>query len=322
LSDREKNGNFASYFDFCKRMYDGLNRRALESLVKCGALDSLGLNRRQMLNGAESVLDYLTEDKKQNVEGQIGFFDAAEKAGREEFRIGPMPDLSAADKLDMEKEVTGMYLSGHPMAAYVDLYDTLKAVRIGNILEEAKEGTGDLRDGAAVTVLGIITKVRLKVTKSNSTMAFVTLEDLFGSIRMLVFPKTLTDYAELIAEGRIVKVFARISLRDENDAELICQTIEDAPQPGKNHTTANRHTHSRPGLYLKVGGRDDPLYRKAMKYIAVFDGPTPLYIYFCDSKKLMAAPISMRVSVNDVLLRELKKLLGGKNVALVDNLQQ
>ena len=324
VADREKNGNFVTFFDFCKRMYDGLNRRSLESLVKCGALDGLGLNRRQMLGGAESVLDYLMEDKKQNVEGQIGFFDAAEKAGREEFRIGPMPDLSTADKLDMEKEVTGMYLSGHPMAAYAGLYGQLHAARIGDIMEEAKEGDGELRDGATVTVLGIITKVRLKVTKSNSTMAFVTLEDLYGSIRLLVFPKTLAECAELIAEGRIVKVLCRISVRDENEAELICQTIEEAPEPGSTGTKQANHagSHSRPGLYLKVPGPEDPLYKKAMKYIAVFDGPTPLYIYFCDSKKLMAAPLSKRVSVNSVLLRELKKVLGEKNVALVENIHQ
>ncbi|MCI1955686.1 MAG: DNA polymerase III subunit alpha [Oscillospiraceae bacterium] len=321
VGDREKNGPFRSYFDFCKRMYEGLNRRALESLVKCGALDSLGLNRRQMLNSAEAVLDDLAEDKKQNVEGQIGFFDNAEKTGREEFRIAPMPDLSASDKLDMEKEVTGMYLSGHPMAAYVNLYDSLHAVRIGDILEDVKEQAGRLRDGDSVTVLGIITKVRLKVTKSNSTMAFVTLEDLFGSIQMLVFPKTLTENAEQITEGKIVKASARISMRDETDAELICQTITAAPSPGGGPKKQKRPA-KRPGLYLKVVGRDDPLYRKAMKYIAIFDGPTPLYVYFSDSRKLMRAPVSMRVSVNNVLMRALKRLLGDKNVVLVDNLQQ
>jgi DNA polymerase-3 subunit alpha len=322
VADRTKNGSFISFFDFCKRMYDGLNRRSLESLVKCGALDGLGLNRRQMLTGAESVLDYLGEDKKQNVEGQIGFFDTAEKEGREEFRIAPMQDLSAADKLDMEKEVTGMYLSGHPMAAYAGLADSLHAVRIGDILEETKEGAGALRDGATVTVLGTITKVRLKVTKSNSTMAFVTLEDLYGSIQLLVFPKTLSENGELIAEGRIVQVLGRISVRDESDTELICQTIVPAPEPGNSGAAPQKRSNSRPGLYLKVPSAEDPRYKKAMQYTAVFDGSTPLYLYFCDSGKLMAAPPSMRVSVNDVLLRALKQLLGEKNVAFIKEMQQ
>ena len=323
VTDRETKGPFPSFFDFCKRRYDGLNRRTLESLVKSGALDGLGLNRRQMLTGSESVLDFLAEDKKQNVEGQIGFFDIAEKAGREEFRIGEMPEFNLTDKLDMEKEVTGMYLSSHPMAAYADRYAEFRTVRIGDILEEAKEGNGELRDGASVTVLGIITKVRLKVTKSNSTMAFVTLEDLYGSIQVLVFPKTLAERAELIAEGKIVKLYARISVRDESEAELVCQTISEIPEPGREAAPGNEtRPHTRPGLYLKVSGEDDPAYRKAMKYLAVFDGTTPLYLYFSNRKKLMAAPVSKRVSVNDILLRELKKVLGDGNVALIGGLQQ
>ncbi len=322
VAEREKGGRFTGFFDFCRRMYGGLNRRALESLVKSGALDGLGLNRRQMLSGVDSVLDYLDEDRKQNVEGQIGFFDNDSGPGRGEFRIGPMPDLSPADKLGMEKEVTGMYLSGHPMAAYAGMYGALHAVRLGE-LAEAKEGNSRWRDGDTATVLGIIQKVRLKVTKSNSTMAFVTLEDLYGSIQMLVFPSTLTEYAALIAEGKIVKAEARLSIREDRDPELVCQDIAEAPPPrGEKTGAARRRSHRRPGLYLKVPGADSPLYRKACKYLAVFDGPTPLYIYFCDKKKLMLAPVSMRVSVNDVLVQELKKLLGERNVAVVDNLQQ
>ena len=327
VADREKNGKFPTFFEFCKRMYDGLNRRSLENLVKSGALDGLGPNRRQMLSGAEAVLDYLEDDKKQNVEGQIGFFDSSLRSGREDFRLDPMPDLTPADKLEMEKEVTGMYLSGHPMAAYVGLYDSLHAVHIGTILNEMQEESGgSLRDGDTVTVLGIITKVRLKVTKSNSTMAFVALEDLYGSIQMLVFPKTLAEFSELIAEGRIVMASARISVRDENETELICQKIAQAPDPSGAPADAPRkpaaHANSRPGLYLRVKNRDDPLYRKAMQYTAVFDGASPLYIYFTEEKKLMAAPISLRVSVNHVLLDALKKLLGEKNVAFVTGLQQ
>lgn len=322
VAERKKNGAFSSFFDFCKRMYDNLNRRALESLIKAGALDGNGPNRNQMLNSAGPVLDYIAEDRKQNIEGQIGFFDTDTKSGHDDFHFPDMPDLNASDKLDMEKEVTGIYLSGHPMAAYAGLYGKFHAVHIGDIIESIKEKDGSLHDNDAVTVLGIITKVRLKVTKSNSTMAFVTLEDLYGSIQMLVFPKTLEEYAEIVAEGKIIKAQARISVRDENDAELICQSISCAPKPGGDGSKDRTRRCSRPGLYLRVDNSENPMYRKALKYTAVFDGPTPLYIYFTDSRQLMAAPISMRVSVNDVLIRELKKILGVKNVAYVDNLQQ
>lgn len=327
VREREENGKYTSFFGFCRRMYDGLNRRMLESLVKCGSLDGLGPNRRQMLNGADSVLDFLDRDKKQNVEGQIGFFESEPEQGQEEFKIADMPDLSRSDKLAMEKEVTGMYLSGHPMAAYLDRYEELHASRIGEILEGVREGDSRWRDGTAVTVLAIVTKVRMKVTKSNSTMAFMTIEDLFGSVEMLVFPKTLSEYAAWVAEGKILKIDGHVSVREEEEPKLICDTLSDIPEKGASSgkpgsSEKARRSGPAPGLYLKVASPDDPLYAKAKKYLAVFDGSTPLYIYFCDSKKLMRAPFSMRVSVNGVLVRELKKLLGERNVAVVDSMQQ
>ena len=323
IAEREAKGKFISFFDFCKRMFDGLNRRSLESLVKCGALDGLGANRRQMLAAAETVLNWIADDKKQNVDGQIGFFDTAARPEQRDFHLDPAAELSPADKLAMEKEVTGMYLSGHPMAAYAGMYDTLHAVRIGELAESSQEQNSGLSDGSRVTVLAIITKVRLKVTKSNSTMAFVTLEDLYGDIQMLVFPQTLEEYAGDIVEGKIVKAEARLSIREDRDAELVCEKLEPAPPAnGRQAGPPPKKSGARPGLYLKLPGEDSPLYRKAMKYLAVFDGPTALYLYFCDTKKLMRAPVSKRVDVNDVLIRTLKELLGSENVAVINSAQQ
>ncbi len=323
IAERKAKGKFISFFDFCKRMFDGLNRRSLESLVKCGALDGLGANRRQMLAAAETVLNWIADDKKQNVDGQIGFFDTAARPEQRDFHLDPAAELSPADKLAMEKEVTGMYLSGHPMAAYAGMYDTLHAVRIGELAESSQEQNSGLSDGSRVTVLAIITKVRLKVTKSNSTMAFVTLEDLYGDIQMLVFPQALEEYAGDIVEGKIVKAEARLSIREDRDAELVCEKLEPAPPAnGRQAGPPPKKSGARPGLYLKLPGEDSPLYRKAMKYLAVFDGPTALYLYFCDTKKLMRAPVSKRVDVNDVLIRTLKELLGSENVAVISSAQQ
>lgn len=319
LEDRDHDGPFTSFYNFCKRMYGkDLNRRALESLIKCGALDDLGYNRRQMLESVASVLDSLDADKRRNVDGQIGFFDSVTpRAAEEEFAVAPMPDLSVADKLAMEKEVTGMYLSGHPMAEYLPVYDRLRATKTGELLDEE---SGRYRDGDTVTLLGILTKVRLKVTKSNSTMAFVTLEDMFGSIEALVFSNTLTQYAALIAEGNIVQMRGRVSMREDEETKLVCEQVLPAPEKGNaSVTTAPKKKAKRPGLYLKVPGKESALYEKAKKYIVIFDGPTPLYIYFEDVKKLMLAPTSMRVDVNAVLLRELRRVLGDANVALVES---
>ena len=316
LQERDENGSYTSFYNFCKRMYGkDLNRRALESLVKCGALDQLGYNRRQMLESVASVLESLDADKRRNVEGQLGFFDSlTPKAAEEEFTVGPMQDLSIADKLAMEKEVTGMYLSGHPMAEYLEEYDRLHAAKTGDLLDEELDR---YHDGDNVTLLGILTKVRLKVTKNNSTMAFVTVEDMFGSIEALVFPNTLTQYAPLIAEGNIVQMRGRVSMREDEETKLVCEQVLPAPEKGHHVEGAPKRKTKRPGLYLKVPGKESPLYEKAKKYLLIFDGPTPLYVYFEDTKKLMLAPTAMRVDVNDVLLRELRKVLGNANVAFV-----
>lgn len=321
LHEREANGPFTSFYGFCKRMYGDLNRRSLENLIKCGALDGLGANRRQMLTNVSNIMDYLDDDKKRNVDGQMGFFDSV-KNDEHEYAIAPMPDYSLSDKLAMEKESAGMYLSGHPMAEYIYTYDTIHAVRIGEILDDAREQGGRFHDGDTVTLLGIIVGVKMKVTKNNSTMAFVTIEDMYGSMEVFVFPKVLSQFAEWIAEGKIVKIFGRISMREDEDAKLICESVGPAPPPAGKKKAARSGKSARPGLYIKVPGENSEQYNRAKKYLAIFDGSTPLYIYFVDSKKLMRAPLSMFVSVNDILIRELKKLLGDKNVAYIEQMQQ
>lgn len=324
LENREEKGRFPSFYAFCKRMYGGLNRRALESLVKCGALDGLNLNRRQMLENAGGVLDHLDDDRRRNLEGQMGFFDRPGDSDEAEYAVKPAPDFSTADKLAMEKEVTGMYLSGHPMAEYIELYDRIGARRTGEILDDAREQGGAYHDGDMVTLLGIIVSVKMKVTKSNSTMAFVVLEDMFGSVEVLVFPKILAENAEQIAEGRIVRLVGRLSMREEEEPKIICEKVFPAPSASGAPSDPKKegHTGRRPGLYLKVPGEQSVAYDRAMKYIAVFDGMTPLYVYFSDTKKLFRAPFSLRVSVNDVLLRELGKVLGKENVVYITEKQQ
>ena len=316
LHERAQNGVFTSFYQFCKRMYGlDLNRRSLESLVKCGALDSLGYNRRQMLTSVNAVIDSLDADKRRNLDGQLGLFDTPAQNTESEFMIAQSPDLTISDKLAMEKEVTGMYLSGHPMAQYLPIYDAIHASKTGEIIEDACEQSGRYLDGDRVTLLGIITVVKLKVTKSNSTMAFVTLDDMFGAIEMLVFPNMLSQYANMVVEGRIVKIRGKISMTEDKAPKIICEQIQPPPSD-KELSTAKHNKFTRPGLYIRVSNEDNSLYKKALQYIAVFDGATPLYVYFTDTKKLMLAPAHFRVSINAVLVRELKNLLGNENVAV------
>ena len=180
---------------------------------------------------------------------------------------------------------------------------------MGDIQKDARENGGRFRDGQRVRVLGAVQSVKQKLTKSNSTMAFVMLEDLYDSIEMLVFPNVYSQYTHLLRDGKIVLAEGRLSLTEEKDTKLVCDSVYPPPDAhtslpswkepqGRPSKDEKKHT-SRPGLYLKV------------------PGATPLYLYLQDTGKLVRAPVSMNLDVNPVLLRELKKLLGEDCVALV-----
>ena len=316
VAERRAAGEFTSFYNFCKRMAGrDLNRRAIESLVKCGALDGLGNNRREMLLAVERVLDSIEADKRRNVEGQMGFFDAPGSAQGGEPPLEKTEDFSAADKLNMEKEVTGMYLSGHPMAAYAGLYQEGGYARMDEILQSAGEReTGRYQDGQWVTLLGMVVGVRKKATKNNAQMAFVSLEDMYGAITALVFPKVLEQYGSLLYEGAVVEVQGKLSFTEDKAPELVCQSLGKPADPVSVKAPAGKPV--RPGLYLRLSSQQDPRYDKAMRYIAVFDGgATDLYLTFQDTGKLLRAPAKFRVEINRPLLRALKELLGAENVA-------
>ena len=292
-----------------------MNRRAIESLIKCGALDGLGSNRREMLLSVERVMDALEADKRRNVEGQMGFFDSPESSEAGEPAIERAEDFSQGDKLAMEKEVTGMYLSGHPMSAYGKLYQEGGYARMDEILQSgSEEEAGRYHDGQWVTVLGMVTGVRKKITKGNSQMAFVTLEDMYGSMTALVFPKPLEQYGNLLSEGSVVEVQGKLNFTENKEPELVCNTVSQMTDPTAAGQPMNKQV--RPGLYLRLDSQEDPRYRKAMQYIAVFDeGVTDLYLSFRDTGKLLRAPAKYRVYMNRPLLNALGDLLGEENVA-------
>ncbi len=323
MEERRQGGKFTSFYNFCKRMTGkDLNRKAIESLIKCGALDGLGNNRREMLLSVESVLSSLETDKRRNLEGQMGFFDSpgAEESG--EPALQKAEEFSVGDRLSMEREVTGMYLSGHPMMDYETLYRTGRYARSDEIFRSSEGDSGQYRDGQQVTLLAMIAEMRKKSTKNGGTMAFLTLEDMYGAVTGLVFAKTLEGFADLLDTGAVVEASGRLSFAEDQEPELICAKFSRPGQgmPGKNggEPAAQHGRSGRPGLYLKLDSKEDSRYKKAMEYLAIFDeGKTDVYLFFRDSEKLLKAPARFRTELNDPLLEALKKLLGEENVAVL-----
>ena len=342
VSERENNGKYTSFTDFCRRIFGReLNKRTLEALIKSGALDSLGSNRRSMLSGYENLLSNIDAEKKRNLSGQMSLFGGFEDAAETEETIPQLSDFSLREKLNMEKETTGLYLSGHPMNEYDEAVQSMNA---STVLEIKHMDAGGEGSNKRVRLCGIVLNKRTKTTKNNEVMAFVTVEDTTGSLEVLVFPRTLAEYGGLININDAVVLEARISSREDEETKLVAErflSIADAEKipfcpimdfggfagkasaqkaqslPERQAAPAPKSTLS--GLFIKVPSQNSPEYKKAMQLLAVFDGLTPLYIYFADIKKTVKAPTKMwvdTVSGNNYVAEKLAQLLGSENVKM------
>ncbi len=321
IDERNNNGKFTDFYDFCKRMHGkDFNRRSIESLIKCGAFDGLGANRRQMFTVIDSVLEELENEKRRNVDGQLGFGDLINQSYDEEpitstFSYPELEEFKPEILLQYEKEVAGMYLSGHPMAKYRSLSEKLKSAKLFNIIDE---DTAKYKDNDRVVVLGLISSVKRKITKNDSTMAFLTVEDETGSIEVIVFPKTLEECRLHIREGNVALIRGRISMREDEDTKIVCENIGPCPDEKSVETTDESEQKiekkKAKGLFLRFDNASSPQIEVCRRFLAIFDGETPLYYFFADKKEYNRNPIGQNIDVNKVLLRELRKILGDANV--------
>ena len=305
---------FSSLYDFCKRVKGkDINKRAIESLIKSGALDNMGANRRQMLTVFEGIIEEIANEGKNNIVGQVGFFDLPDGAkSNNAVNLPNVSEFLPKEKLRMEKEATGLYLSGHPLYEYSEEISKNSYDTFSDILNEK------YNDGDTVEIIAIINTVRLKSTKSNQTMAFVYAEDLGAMFEMLVFPSTFENYSYMLKEGNIIKASVRLNYREDEVPKLVCLKVSVVESGSDLINGENKKKSKRAGLYLKVNDIESAEYKKSEKFIRVFNGRTPVYVYLEGAKKLFRLPKDLFVDVNDVLIRELKKQLGEKNVALVE----
>ena len=207
-------------------------------------------------------MDSLEADKRRNIEGQLGFFDSPDAAQSGEPVLERAEDFSQADKLTMEKEVTGMYLSGHPMSAYAALYQDGQYARMDQILQSGEE-EGGYQDGQWVRVLGMVSGVRRRTTRQNAPMAVVVLEDMYASLNVVFFSKALEQYGGLLADGTVIEVTGKLNFVENKEPELICNEVSRPQELPKNGAQPQKHV--RPGLYLRFPSQEDTRYDKAMK---------------------------------------------------------
>ena len=318
IKERQSGGNYKSFVDFCSRMYGkDLNRRALENLIKCGALDFAGVNRRQMLGTAEALLTDIYNRKNRELEGQLDFFSAM--SGNDEeyyFPISEAKEYELGELLRLEKESVGMFISGHPINGYAPLAERLNADRISDILLSAEDdpSISPYKDGQKAVLVALIGTVKTKITKKGGEMAFVTAEDTSGSIEVIVFSSVYLETRGMLQSGTPAVIYGRISKREDEPPKIVCEKIVSADN-FEEPSAGEKKASGRKGLYIRVSAIDGEDCLRAIKVIKIFDGPTPLYIYCRDDKKLKKAPDRLNVSTNSVMLDELKRILGQDSVA-------
>lgn len=318
VQDREEDGPFTSFYSFCRRMvrHREFNRRALDSLIRCGALDGLDANRRQMLEATAFVLERLEETERHNLEGQLGFFDQSELKGNDEPALPRVEELPYEELLAMEKEVSGLYLTGHPLKPYEALHTRLQADRSDRILDAFSDemAVDGYTDGQSVKLLGVLGNVQIKTTRTNAQMAYVKLEDLHGALELVIFSRVLEQCRAVLKTGQTVIVRGKISAREDEEPRILVSTIETAPLPDAVPPPEKRAVNN-PGLYLKVPSLDSAEWNRAQKVLRVLEGDVPVYVRVTDTGKLVRAPRELWVDPHAVLVEELERVLGRENVA-------
>ena len=315
---------FGGLYDFCKRLRGAeLNRRAVESLIRAGAFDGLEPSRRGMLESVESILKSIENDQRHNLDGQIDLFGlmSGGEAQADEYKVPPMAEYTAGELLQMEKEVSGLYLSGHPLDAYRAEIAKVSTCTVAQLSgEEAKT-----LDNQMVTLICTVVKNKVQTTRANQLMSFTTIEDLTGTIEMLVFPKIYAECRAWLQENAVIVVQGRVSYKEDEGTRLLVEGVRpiDGYDPdrtfGENRAAAageQRRASARvTALWLLVPSmQSEQMHRIENLLQNIFDGTTPVYFKFEDSGQRMRAPQSMWANDHPLLRAELERILGKDHV--------
>ena len=311
---RTEGGPFRSMEDFLERMGDELNKRAVENFIKCGALDCFGHTRSALLAVYERMMDSAADSRRKNLDGQIGLFALLENEDKAAaVPIPDLPEMNKADLMALEKETTGIYLSGHPMDDYRQYLKNTHVVPIGYLMGEECP----MRDDSIVSVAGIVQAAKMKTTRNNSMMAYVTVEDDTASMEMLAFSNVLSQYGSYLRENSPVVITGRLSLRDDKEPQIVinrARPIADYAEHSRQAELTAPAVSAAPSgkLYLKLESESDSRYGKVRAILNMFPGENPVVLYFADS----GVRRGTRCSLSNSMLTELKSLLGEGNVVL------
>ena len=309
IEEREAHGKYKNLKDFMERLTSKeINKRTIENLIKAGALDSLGATRRQLMMVYAYVLDEVSREKKENITGQMSLFDFFSEEEKKEYEI-QYPDVGEfemSQKLAFEKEVLGIYVSGHPLQDYMASMEKQITAKTTDFEPDEESGLAVVKDGRNYIVGGLISNVTVKLTKTNQNMAFITLEDLYGTVEVILFPRDYQKYRDLLVMDTGVYVRGRASVSEEN-GKLVAETVIAMDQVPKEVWIQTPNI----GYFQE---KQEMLYDVIRRH----PGEQGIVIYSREEKAVKRLPSYENISGDAVSLGELRELFGEKNVKLVE----
>ena len=309
VREREEHGEYTSLKTFVERNIDQINKRVVENLIKAGALDCLEGNRKQKMTIYTQIIDSINQDKKHTMAGQLSLFDIASEEDKKEFEIR-MPQVEEYPKeiiLTFEKEVLGIYLSGHPLERYRNMMEKMISAKTSDFQPDDETGIPEVYDNQKVIVGGMITDKTIKYTKNNKVMAFLTVEDLVGTVEVVVFPRDYEKCQMFLNEDARLFIQGRVSAEDDKASKLILEkvrTFDDMPKE----------------LWIQFESRED--YAKAetglVDDLMSSRGNSSVVIYLKDVKAMKKLPPAYQVHIEDSWLEHMCEKYGSSNVKIVD----
>ena len=310
IRERQNNGLFTSIDDFVERMGGReVNKRTLENFIKAGAMDSLPGNRRQKTMIAPELLDQKNKDRKNVLEGQLSLFDFAAEEEKQQYQITmpKVPEFPKGELLAFEKETLGIYVSGHPMDEYLETWKNSITAKTTDFMVDEETGRAVVEDGARVTIGGMITARTVKLTKNGQQMAFVTLEDMVGSVEVIVFPRDYENKKQLLNEDAKVFISGRTSIGDDPAGRLICEQVIPFDEVPKD-------------LWLKFADKTeyDARWPEVTEILRGSDGHDTVIIYLEKERAKKVLPANWHVAASTEVTEKLMKIIGEKNVKVVE----
>lgn len=309
VNERNAHGSYQSLKDFIERTMElGVNKRAIENFIKAGAFDSFGATRKQHMSVYAQILDNITHSKKGVMAGQMSLLDIVSEEQKEELEI-KLPNVGEYEKellLSFEKEVLGVYVSGHPLQEYQALWEKYIKAKTSDFMLDEETGSVLVTDNSKTIIGGIITDKKIKYTKNDEIMAFLTVEDLVGSVEVIVFPNAYQKYSNKLMEENKVFIEGRASVEEERDGKLICERVTAFDDiPGK--------------VWIKFSNKDTYVEKEQALFDAIYDseGIDQVIIYIEETRQKKTLPPNRNIKADSAVLDRLRTLFGEENVKFV-----